>query len=391
MASVGTVVIDVDADTTKFTEGMKTTNRELYRLNGQVRKATDGIRGMIAGLAGMSIAQQAMTATIDGFKEMELLVLEIQKTTSLSGRELAGLTNSLGELSTSLGGMDIRGLYEIASGAGQLGITGVENINKFTKEIGYMVGSSKLGAEEATLGFAKLGIALNEPVSEINKLTSMMTKLASTTTANEASLLQYSNRLVGMSKTFGLTASEIAGLGATLSDVGIEYEVAGSSMSTLMIKVMKDSEKFAIVSGMAFKDYAKLVKDEPISALESFLNAFGKLDKMKKIDVLDKLGINGIEEINTVMKLSEKTDKLRANIETATEAYADGDATRQEFMVTQNALVKQQEIATSAIKQMQVAIGEGLKPTLIELNSVVADGASYIGDNAEALLKVVLL
>jgi len=136
------------------------TDKSINSTTGSVSRLNKGIVGLVGAIGGLYGLKSAFDSVQTGFKTLETASLEVSKTTGLAGDNLKALTSELDKMSTTLGGFEVVGLYRIAESAGQLGITGVDNLKNFTKEMQYMASSSKLTAEEASVGFAEIANAL---------------------------------------------------------------------------------------------------------------------------------------------------------------------------------------------------------------------------------------
>jgi len=253
--------------------------------------------------------------------------------------------------------MKLDSLYEISAIAGQLGIKGKEDLLKFTLEIQKIAKTSTLTATQAGEGFAQLSNSLNEPIKDINKLTSSFTALASSTTANEAVLLDYTQRLAGAGKTLGLTSAQIVGIGATLKE---------------------DGDKMAKRLGIDMKYFAKVTEEEPVKAVQVLLEAIGRLDKKAKVTALKDLQLSGSGLSSTLLKLSSNTDKLAKNITTSNEAYARGTDATKEFDIATKGLATTHEQFNDKIKLTSASIGAEFAPAV---DSACCYYTSYINFN----------
>lgn len=367
------IVLKVDAKTGQITK-VSNSFSKLDRNVQKTRSKLAGFKNDILKFGGAAIGIYAVKRAFDSiqsdFKVLENASLEVAKTTGLTGDSLKTLTDRLDEMSVTMNGFEIVGLYDIAAAAGQLGIEGVEDIANFTKEMQYMASSSKLTAEEAAEGFAKLANTLNLPISEINKLTGSFSGLAATTTATEKDLLNFTQRLAGAGKNLGLTNAEIVGIGASLQDVGVNFETGGTAISKTFLKMLTDGEKFAKVSGVSFEEYSKTLKDEPIKAVNDLLASLGKMDKTSKVNALKYLGLDSAQAANTLLKLSGNIGNLNKNIATSNVEYAKGNATLNEYLISSTSLEQAQMKNANASMLFGRTIGSFLKPVMLGLNDV---------------------
>ena len=341
-----------------------------------------------------SIAYGAMTVTkslVKAFTELELAEAGVIKTTGFSSTQIKKLSNDLKGMAQNVTGLtkgfNIDNLYKIAEQAGQLGIKSQKDILKFTTEIQKMVLTSELSANQASEGFAKLSNSLNHPIQNVDKLLSLFTGLASATTVNEKKLLNYVQRLAGTGKTIGLTVDQIGALGATLADVGLTAEVSGTAFSKLMQKMMSNTGDMADAVGLDYKRFAKLVKDEPVVAIQVFLKKLGELDKQARIVSLEDLKMAGSGISSTLLKMSANTVKLTANLKVANQAYSEGTALEKEYLAISNTLHAQQVTLDSSFKILKATLFNGVAPAYKDLIQLTTDAVNWGTEHANTLIK----
>jgi len=351
-------------------------------------EATSQLQKMVVQYLSVSTALNAFTQSIKDFSDLEQKTFEIAKTTGLAGAELKSFTDTLNKTSQEIRGMKLDSLYEISAIAGQLGVKGKKDLLEFTLEIQKIAKTSTLTAQQAGEGFAQLSNSLNEPIKNISRLTSTFTALASTTTANEASLLDYTQRLAGAGKTLELTSAQIAGIGATLKDVGITAEVGGTAISDVFLRIIKDGDKMAKRLGIDMEYFSKSIKEKPVDAVVTLLEAIGKLDKTAKVKALKDLKLSGSGLSSTLLKLSTNTDKLRKNIITANEAYARGTDATKEFDIVTKGIATTYEQFSDKVKLTSASIGEEFAPAVDSALRLSISLLEIVDDNKKSFVAL---
>ena len=358
-------------------------------LNKSIKNASDSILGMATQYIAMSKAIDVAKKSISDFTDLQEKTLDIAKTTGLAGKELEDFTSSLNKLNQDVRGMKLDSLYEISAIAGQLGIKGKDNLLAFTQSVQRIAKTSKLTAEQAGEGFAKLANSLQEPIKNIEKLTSTFTILASSTTASEDKLLDFTQRLAGAGKTLGLTSAQIAGIGATLNDVGLSAEVAGTAMSQVFQKILTDTDELINTLHLDAKSFKEAIQNEPVKAVEMLLQSLGKLDKQARIQALKDLQMSGSGLSSTLLKLSANTDKLTKNINIATEGYDKGTYTIDEFNVATKGLATTQQQLSDQVKQTSASFGKLLAPSVEKVSQMFIVLLKDIQAHNEGVLQAI--
>lgn len=356
--TVGTVIIDVKADTAKLVKGMTSAQHTMSKTVSNMQKT-------ILSLGGAYAAFDYADKAIEAFKKMENAQISVSKTTGLSGDSLKELTDRIDLMSVSMAGLKVDGLYDIAEAAGQLGISGTDNITEFTRVIGMVGVTTDLTAKESATAFAKLSNSLNEPISKIETLASVANELSNTTTATVGDLLKFSQRLSGGAKTAGLATAEIFGLSATMTDLAINFETGGTNINRVMLDLVSDSKSFADAMGVDATAFAETVQNEPIKALQQLLVHMEGLSKTDAANFLTDLGYTGVEVKDVLLKLSSNTALLTKNLKISNDEYKKGTSIIDEYKVSSAGLEAQLTKSESAMQLMQAEVGKLSKSPLI--------------------------
>lgn len=354
----------------KLSKGVKTNSKTMKlsekSFNG-VAKATSNFNTQLVALASTYLSFQGAKKLVLTTAEVEAGFIGIAKTTGLVGREFEELEKSLLDMSTSMAGVELSGLQAVAETAGQLGITGVDNILEFTRVISMMGTATDLSAEEAAIAMADLGESLNIPIKDFERLGSVINEVSNNSSANARQIVSYAQRISGVGKTFGLTADEIIAFSATLKAVGVSAELGGTALSKVMLEMLKDTEAFAKASGVSFEEFSKLMADEPVKALELFIQSIGKLDKFEKIKALDDLGLKSSQVTQTMLKLSSATGLLTKNLKLSGDEWIRNTSLQKEYETAASGLEAQWTRVENALTVLGYKIGKELLPMFKEL------------------------
>ena len=367
-------------------QSLNNLSNEMREINNQVKSTNRGFRVLgktLTAFEGFRFVSEQIRKTLKDFSELEQGIAGIKKTTNLAGSDLRELTDELTHLSITQNAMDITALQKIAESAGQLGISGKENIIEFTKVIRELSATSSLTAEQAGTEFAKLSLTLHEPIKEVKRLASAFTLLASTTTTDEKKLVNYTQRLAGMGKTFGLTTQEIVGMSATLADIGVSARLGTTAVSRLMTKMLTHTHLVTDVLRLDFDKFAYAIEHKPIQAINMFLERLGQLDKQNVAEALREMKLSSVGAVQTLIKLSHATSKLNTNIATSIKAYRENIALDREFKTVQDTLKGATEKYTSSVKNMNYQLGKLFKPIVIEAQNLLAGLANAVAKTAK--------
>ena len=185
-----------------------------------------GIALTVTALVGVAVglfkaAKQAIrfqAAMTEVAKNTGLAKLELRKL----GRVVQGLAKGLG-----LAALDVA---KIADQAGRLGIKGVKNIGNFTEVIAKLTITTNLMAASAATNLARLLNVTDESTDRIGVLGSVIVALGASLATSEAEIVKFAQEVARGGAIFGITSTEAAALGATLSAMGANAEASRTTI-----------------------------------------------------------------------------------------------------------------------------------------------------------------
>lgn len=343
--------------TTRGTQEYRRLRAELDKVNAAVRTQRAELNGTKGFFAGMGrelkafgvMAVGALGATaffsqiqsmIDGSAKLSDALSDVQKTTNLTDMELDRLAKNLKTFDTRTPRSELLGLAEVA---GRLGIKGVKDIEGFVRAadmINVSLGDV-LGDPEAVMrDLGKLtdtfGIQAAYGIEEsLLRVGSAINELGMASTANEGYMVEFAKRMGGIAPLAKITIEDILGLGATLDSLGQTSEVSTTALSKLFISMAKNADVYAKYARMEVNDFVKLLNED---ANEAFIRSLeGVQDNSAGITeltaTLGDLGESGGRVVGVLGTLASNTDKLRAQQELATKAFAEGSSVVDEFAI----------------------------------------------------------
>jgi len=377
------ILIKIKADSDKATRKIGELSRQVNKLSKsshksakQITKLSKGFTGVKNSLIGMGTAFVSFDGAknlVEDFKDLDQRLIEVSKTTGLTGKDLEDLDDGLVKMSQKMKGISIKELEDIAATAGQLGISGKKNILSFSKAISMIAVATDLTADEAAHDFAILTNILKEPIANTQKLGSVMNRLTNTTAANARQVVEFTKRIAAQGKIFGLTSSEIMALSATLIGVGATAEAGGSAVSRVMAMMVKDVKGFAAASNMSFDEFSTLVKTKPVEALQVFFKAMGKLNKFQQEAMFKKLHINSVEMKKVIELMGTATKKLATNIRNANQEYKNGTSLVSEYLSQSTSLNSAFNDLNNEFVVLEKRLGKQLSGQIKEVtNDIIA-------------------
>lgn len=353
---------------TKFGDKLDSMGSKLKDIGGKMKDVGKSMSMYVtAPIVGGFAA--ATKASID----YESAFAGVRKTVDASEKEYAALSKGIMDMSKRLptAATDIA---EVAESAGQLGIK-KENILDFTQTIIDLGESTNLSREQAATEFARFANIVQMPQDQFENLGSSVVALGNNLATTESEIVSMGMRLAGVGAQVGMSESDIMALAGAMSSVGIEAEAGGTAMSMVMKKintaVMDGDVKldaFAEAAGVSSKKFAKAWKDDPVKAMDMFVKGLGKSGEEGEnlAEILGFLGIKGIREQDTMLRLAGAGDLLAESVEISSKAWKENTALSNEAQQRYETMASKLSMVKNNIFAFAKDIGDILTPYVIK-------------------------
>lgn len=335
----------------QYNEQLQKVNKQMGKVRSQMRGTTGvlgqmksqfgGLITMLTGGLGLVAVFQGMKKLVSVNAELSDTQSDVAKTTGLTNTEIDQLTKNLKRIDTRT---PVKALLELAVEAGRLGKDSVEDIEEFVKtadKIGVALGDDlkgdindnvtiigklatqyKVGKKEG----ASFGTAMEKIGSSINEV--------SASGSNQADfLVDYLKRLSGVSTQANISAEDQLGFAAAFDEAGQSVEVAGTTMSKIIIDMFAASDEYAKIAGVSTQEFSDLLAKDANEALLLFLEGLqggGEgLEVMTK--KMDDLGLEGARSVAILTSIAANTDNVRNKQVIASRAIQEGTSLTDEF------------------------------------------------------------
>lgn len=297
----------------------------------------------------------------------------VRKTVDATEAEFATLERGIRDMAKELptAATDIAA---VAESAGQLGIKN-EAILGFTRTIIDLGEATNLTREQAATEFARFANIVQMPQENFDKLGSSVVALGNNLATTESEILSMGMRISGTAAQIKLTEPQIMALAGAMSSVGIEAEAGGTAMSMVMKKMQNavsnaaegsknDLNSFAATAGMTADEFAKAFESRPIEAIDAFIKGLARSSKEGKNlnSILDDVGIKGIRESDTMLRLAGASELLGDSVNIATKAWEENNALSNEAAQRYETTASKMKILWNQTMDVGIAFGEHLIP-----------------------------
>lgn len=346
---LGTTFQD-DPNLKKKQQDVKTLQAQIDKLTGSVHKQS----------GAWGTALKNLTAYVGLFgafnmiksKLTDVLKLNFQYSDSLANvRKVSNLSmDSVNDLSRMLAKVDSRtsleGLTQLAyvgsrMGMGKYGAEGLAEFAQASDRVNVAL-KEDLG-DDAMLTLSKFVETMGEVEkhggnisSAFDAVSSSIFKLASTSTANGNSILEFARRLTGLAKVSHITSDQLLGLASASDSLMLMPEVASTAFGKLISSLWRNYHDIEKMLGMQ-EDSLKgmMEKRQTMQALVTVLEHVSNKNLNSMDAYFKEFGSDGQRLKQVVVTMAQNVDVLKSHLKESSEAYEDATAVQKEYAIQQ--------------------------------------------------------
>lgn len=337
---------------------------------GLVRGFIDGLNknwgAIVQGWAALTGLTQTVRMCSDAFASMEDVMANTRKYTGQTDEQVRELNEDFKKMDTR---SSREQLNELAGAAGRLGITSKEGIEEFVDaadKISVALGDD-LG-DKAVDQIGKLTMAFGEDKrmglrGAMLATGSAVNELAQNSPAQANYLVEFTARVAGIGKQFGLTQTQIMGFGAVLDENMQKDEMAATAFSQLLTKMTTNTKKFANIAGIEVGKFSKMLKEDANGAVLTLLESLKKKGNFQVLaKMFQDMGLDGTRATGVLTTLADKIDLVKKRQQLANDAYRQGKSVIDEFDVQNTTVQANLDKAKKSFHELTIELGEKLLP-----------------------------
>ena len=272
--------------------------------------STTDLLNVASGVLGLtlgSILLSGIGRSTDRAADYQQEMIEVQRVSELASRDISVLGNTFLDLGARIP-IAARQLAQAGVVAGQLGLQTRKDIEGLAIAAAkFATISEEIDTERATRILATTGQLFSVQASESERLASVFAKANIIAIASANDLFQAIRKFGGFAASLGMTPAEAAAIGAAIKQTGETYQVAGTSIVRILLKMQRESSRFSALIGTTQEEINRLASEDPAEALLQFLEAIerGRLAGLGMADMLDFLNINEQRTIRAITALTK--------------------------------------------------------------------------------------
>lgn len=330
------------------------------------------------------------------FKDLDQQMIEVRKTTGLS---LDEIKSSVFSLSDSLP-IATSKLLEIAGAAGQLGVKGTADIEKFTSTFAKIEQASDVAGEEGARSVVRLLNVVGDGVGKIDQFGSALIALGNNSAATEGEILEVATRVGLATAQFKLGSSATLGIATAMKSLGVQAEaggtVIGQTFQAIDDAIAKGGDSFKrleVVTGLTGDALKQEFQKNAGGVFAKFVAGLARMEKkgIRTNDALKSFGLQGIRVSAVMNTLVQRSEVLGDKLNMSAEAFANNTALEEEFKSASESVNAQLQQQINKFTKAAFVIGEKLKPAIVSVVAFAARLAEKFSNLSPAIQTTIVV
>lgn len=349
---------------------------------------------IVAIAGGLIGVFQGIVASIKAGVGLESALEDVRKTTNLSSEGLEVLTQRFQTLSREIP-VSVDEFLEMARVAGQLGITGVDNIERFATAVAKLGVATDVTGEQGAQALARflqaVGTEAEDMGAAAERVSNILNELENTTASTAAEILQMTSYTQGLSSAAGFTEDQILALNSALLSLGVKAEAGGSAVVRTLDGIQQAATeggdtlaRMAEVSGMTAERFSEVALASPVDAFMALAEGMNEAaeDGENLSQLLSEMEVNEVRERRALLALAQGFDTLTAAMASAADQAILQNSIQAEVDIMAGKVESQVQLLKNQFAELAQDIGTALLPTVSRflgvLNAVTDNMASFI-------------
>lgn len=394
-------------------------SKQLQQVNARIATLKQGFKGVVeeqkklsfkslsesfnhyfgivtAGIGAITGLSLAFRKAAQAAAELDDTYADVMKTTGLTHNEVASLDNDLMKIDTRTSREQ---LLLLARDAGKLGISGRQEILGFVRAadqiqvaLGEDLGEGaikQLGKIADVLGYTQqMGVE-----KSLLSIGSAVNAVGQASTASEAYLVEFVQRLAGVGAQAGISAADLIGFASGLDQSAMKVEMASTAFQKFLMKLYEDPAQFAGYAKMEVLEFTDLLKNDANRAITTVLQSLKDQDGFAAlVPIFKDMGLDGARAVSVLASMASNLSAITNAQALANVEFEKATSVTEEYGVKNNNLQAQLEKARKEFQNATIALGQSLNPVLLKstkgVTYLIKVLATYGKEIRNALLAV---
>lgn len=345
-------------------------NKGIAQTNSLLSRTTNSFSNFWkSGLAGAASVAGITYFLKNAAKEaaaLDDIYSDVIKTTGLTREEVVLLNEDFAKMNTRT---SREALNLLARDAGKLGIKGRDNVLQFVKAadminvaLGEDLGEGairNIGKMAEVFGLVKkMGIE-----KSFLSIGSVINALGQDSTAAEQYIVDFTQRLAGVSAQMDMSISDTMGYASAMDQAGIRVEMGATAFQTFIMKMFDDTAKFAKYAKMETKAFSDLLNTDANEAIKRVLRSLHESGGFADlVPIFKDMGTDGARAVSALSSMAEKIDLIDQAQALANDEFVKGTSILNEYSIKNNNAQAQMEKAQKRWKDGILELGKHITP-----------------------------
>lgn len=337
---------------------------QIFRISKEVWSAFDIASRVLTGIS------TTFRGCAEAVAKLDDTYSDVMKTTGMTREEVAALNEELMKMDTRT---SREALNNLARDAGKLGITGTEDVLAFVRaadKINVALGEDlgddaikNLGKIADVMGLTK-SMGIEDSLLSIG---SAINSLGQASTASEAYLVDFTQRLAGVGAQTGLSVQNILGFASGLDQSAMKVEMAATAFQKFIMNMFADTATYAKYAGMEVSDFAELLRTDTNSAIITVLSSLREKGGFEQlVPIFKDMGMDGARATSVLASMATNMQAVTDAQSLANAEFAKASSIQAEYDTKNNNLQASLEKARKEFDNARIALGEKLNPIMLQ-------------------------
>ncbi|MFG7339431.1 phage tail tape measure protein [Pseudomonas aeruginosa] len=258
----------------------------------------------------------------------------------------------------------------LVEGAARMGVSGKDNLLAFAEVAANAATAFELPADQIGENLARIADLYKIPIQNVSQLGDAINYLDDNAKSKGADIIEVLQRTAGVTASVGMSYKDAAALGSTFLTLGSSAETAATATKAMIRELgiateqPKRFQKGLEALGLDAAAVQKSMARDATGTIQQVLDAINKLPKENQLTVATQLF--GDEFGDDASNLANNIAEYRRQLELANGEAGKGSMQKEADIAAQ-LISKRWIMAKNRAFNLSSALGETLKPTLIEL------------------------
>lgn len=344
----------------------------------------------------------AGTASVAAATKIDTSLTNVKKTVDGTAEDYQKLKDAAIEFSKT-NAVSASQILDVESLGAQLGYTldimsnGKSEVQEFGEVVSGLDIATNMDAETAGSELAQFFNIMQLGKEQTENYASAIVDLGNKNATTESSISSMALRIAGAGKQLNMSGADVLGLATAMSSLGIEAEMGGTAISTIMSSIDKsvalsddNLKTWADTAGMTTEQFQASWKNNVAETLITVLKSMdeaveggGNMSVM-----LDELGISSLRQTDVMKRLAGSGDVLSNAISTANTAWSENIALDNEVANRNDSLAAKFEMLKNRVIAVAEQIGRPLADALLEAIDAASPLFTAIENGAKAFSEL---